>query len=110
MARIVNQHKQGNEGELSRGNLYFDRGLYNGKTKDNVQNSWEWLPLACKGSEKFLYNVTNMNEEILKMFRLIFHVTRYTLTNDKNALNVYVDSQNPIDICELEQSHMNRPV
>eukprot|EP00957_Ditylum_brightwellii_P132860 10131444-Ditylum_brightwellii.AAC.1 len=71
----------------------------------------EWLPLACKGSDKFLYNVPSVNEEILKMFGLTFHATRYGLTNNKNVLNVHVDSsQNPTDICELKQSHTNKPV
>eukprot|EP00957_Ditylum_brightwellii_P085056 6467156-Ditylum_brightwellii.AAC.2 len=70
----------------------------------------EWLPFVCKGSEKFLYNMPNANEDILKMFGLTFHATRYALTNEKSVLNVHIDSQNPTDICELEQSHMNTPV
>eukprot|EP00957_Ditylum_brightwellii_P085055 6467156-Ditylum_brightwellii.AAC.1 len=39
MACIFNLHKQGNEGDLSGENLYFDRGLCSGKIKDAVQNS-----------------------------------------------------------------------
>eukprot|EP00957_Ditylum_brightwellii_P050193 3806442-Ditylum_brightwellii.AAC.1 len=149
MAHIVNLQKQGNEGDLSRGNLCFDRGLCSRKnhrwcaefmgivlphlhsikpslspedsafcdTGEKLLMNFmkEWLPLACKGSEKFLYNMPNRNEEILKMFRLAFHATRfhatrYTLTNDKSLLNVHVDNQNPRDICELEQSHMNKSI
>jgi len=144
MARIVHLHKQGNEGDVSRGNLFFDRGLCSGKnqkrsvefmgiaipqlhsikpdlsSKDRafcdmgekllMSAAKEWLPHSCQGSKKYLYNVPNVNAEILRMFGLTFHATRYALTNDKNVLNIHVDSQNPTDICDLEHSHMNKPV
>ena len=43
MARIVHLHKQGNEGDVSGGNLFFDRGLCSGK---NQKRSVEFMGIA----------------------------------------------------------------
>ena len=66
-----------------------------------------FLPGKAKGKGNLLYSVPIENRLFLSNPTSDIAATRYAITDDTNVVDVHVDSQNPRQLPDIEESYMN---